>query len=131
MGKPSCDYPAALPRLLAAYPFPGNIREMESMVFDAVSAHNGKTLSLARFHEWIGTDSTTGPEKNQLEKNVLNETALFADMASLPTLQEAAGMLVREAMRRADNNQSVASRFLGISQPALSKRIKNLEKKEA
>jgi DNA-binding protein Fis len=27
-------------------------------------------------------------------------------------------------MRRADNNQTIASRMLGISQPALSKRLK-------
>jgi DNA-binding protein Fis len=27
-------------------------------------------------------------------------------------------------MRRSDNNQTIASRMLGISQPALSKRLK-------
>ncbi|NJL59308.1 MAG: hypothetical protein HC887_06350 [Desulfobacteraceae bacterium] len=34
-------------------------------------------------------------------------------------------MLVAEAMRRAKGNQSVAAKILGISQPALCKRLKN------
>ncbi|HXV22616.1 MAG TPA: helix-turn-helix domain-containing protein [Desulfuromonadales bacterium] len=33
-------------------------------------------------------------------------------------------MLVEEALRRARGNQTLASRLLGISQPALSKRLK-------
>ncbi|WP_422128155.1 helix-turn-helix domain-containing protein [Vibrio hannami] len=34
-------------------------------------------------------------------------------------------LLVSEAMERAEGNQSLAARMLGISQPALSKRLKN------
>jgi DNA-binding protein Fis len=36
-------------------------------------------------------------------------------------------MLVQEAMHRAGNNQTTAASLLGISQQALSKRLKNLE----
>ena len=39
-------------------------------------------------------------------------------------------MLVAEAMRRAQGNQSIASRLLGISQPALSKRLKKMQAEE-
>jgi DNA-binding protein Fis len=35
-------------------------------------------------------------------------------------------LLVEEAMRRAAGIQSIASRLLGVSQPALSKRLKKL-----
>jgi transcriptional regulator with GAF, ATPase, and Fis domain len=48
------------------------------------------------------------------------------DLETLPTLAEAAGQLMAEAMRRTDDNQSIAARLLGISQPALSKRLKRL-----
>lgn len=50
----------------------------------------------------------------------------FAGLATLPTLEEAAPQLMNEPRRRADGNQSIASRLLGISQPALSKRLKRL-----
>jgi len=45
----------------------------------------------------------------------------------LPALRDVADLLVQEAMRRAEGNQSIASRLLDISQPALSKRMKKLQ----
>jgi DNA-binding NtrC family response regulator len=48
----------------------------------------------------------------------------FAGLERLPTFGDAAELLVEEAMRRAAGNQSLAARLLGISQPALSKRLK-------
>jgi transcriptional regulator with PAS, ATPase and Fis domain len=48
----------------------------------------------------------------------------FAAVADLPTLSSAVDLLVEEALRRARGNQTIASRLLGISQPALSKRLK-------
>jgi DNA-binding protein Fis len=35
-------------------------------------------------------------------------------------------LLIEEALRRCEGNQSIASRLLGISQPALSKRLKKM-----
>jgi transcriptional regulator with AAA-type ATPase domain len=43
---------------------------------------------------------------------------------SLPTIKRATKWLVAEAMKRAKGNQSVAAALLGISQQALSKRLK-------
>jgi transcriptional regulator with PAS, ATPase and Fis domain len=43
---------------------------------------------------------------------------------SLPTIKQATKLLVAEAMKRAKGNQSVAAALLGISQQALSKRLK-------
>ena len=40
---------------------------------------------------------------------------------------DACKLLVQEAMVRANQNQSLAARILGISQPALSKRLKNMK----
>ena len=42
----------------------------------------------------------------------------------LPTLKEAEQNLIDEALRRADNNQTIAAELLGISRPALHKRLK-------
>ena len=42
----------------------------------------------------------------------------------LPTLAEARDLVIQEALRRANGNQSIAARLLGISQPALSIHLK-------
>ena len=50
-------YPRELVTLLANYSFPGNVRELHSMVFDAVTRHQPGILSLESFREKIGEES--------------------------------------------------------------------------
>ncbi|HVI95963.1 MAG TPA: helix-turn-helix domain-containing protein [Anaeromyxobacter sp.] len=45
-------------------------------------------------------------------------------MEQLPTIKEAIELLVEEAISRGDGNQTIAARLLGITQSALSKRLK-------
>ena len=119
LGKKKPTPPKELVLLLSTYSFPGNIRELEAMVYDAVSQHNGKTLSMQSFLKRIG---------GQVNHRSVNQPLLtdnpFVQLESLPTLQQAGKMLVDEAMQRSTGNQSIAARLLGISQPALSKRLK-------
>lgn len=119
LGKKKPTPPKELVVLLSTYSFPGNIRELEAMVYDAVSQHNGKTLSMQSFLKRIG---------GQVNHHSVNQPPLtdnpFVPLESLPTLQQAGKMLVDEAMQRSTGNQSIAARLLGISQPALSKRLK-------
>jgi DNA-binding protein Fis len=48
----------------------------------------------------------------------------FAALPQLPTLKAMADLLVDEALRRTANNQKIAAGLLGITPPALSKRLK-------
>ncbi|WP_300671403.1 sigma-54 dependent transcriptional regulator [Desulfoluna sp.] len=127
-GKKKPTYPQELPILLATYHFPGNIRELKSMVFDAVARHHGGTLSMASFKDAIqahsGSEVAIPPSSSEAHKNP------FSAMDALPSLAEASQLLVMEAMARAEGNQSIAARLLGISQPALSKRMKLLRDKQ-
>ena len=68
----------------------------------------------------IGRDRFAGEESRSSERH----GNPFIDMESLPPITESVDMLVDEAVRRAKGNQSIAARMLGISQPALSKRLK-------
>ncbi len=89
------------------------------MVYDAVSLHSCKTLSMQSFLERIGQQEA--PLLSEISSGSENP---FGLLETLPTLQQAGHLLVEEAMDRSAGNQRVAARLLGISQPALSKRIK-------
>lgn len=118
MDKTVPAFPKELPILLSTYHFPGNIRELQALVYDAVSQHKSHTLSMEVFRRVI--------ENGNLETSVVEEnSSLFDPNRPLPTLQEISELLITEAMTRSQGNQSLASRMLGISQPALSKRLKN------
>ena len=53
----------------------------------------------------------------------------FSSFEKLPTLKQATRMLVEEALKRSNSNQTIAARILGISQQALSKRMKKAGEK--
>ena len=119
LGKKKPTPPKELAVLLSTYRFPGNVRELEAMIYDAVSQHNGKTLSMKSFLSRI--DSHT--DHPSIEQPPSTENP-FVQLDDLPTLQQAGKLLIDEAMQRSAGNQTIAARLLGISQPALSKRLK-------
>ncbi len=119
LGKKKPTPPPELVVLLATYGFPGNIRELEAMVHDAVSLHEGRIMSMTSFIERIGQAPL---ESDQADAGGGGNP--FLAIGELPTLRQTGQLLVEEAMRRAEGNQSIAARLLGISQPALSKRLK-------
>jgi len=120
LGKKKPTPPRELLQLLATYSFPGNVRELKALVYNAVSVHRDRVLSMETFLKAIGR-----PETKQLQESSKKaEQNLYAGLERLPTFGEAAELLVEEAMARANGNQTIAARLLGISQPALSKRLK-------
>lgn len=116
--------PKELFTLLGTYSFPGNVRELRAMAFDSVSRHTSKMLSLEAFRAHIKREGSS-PVRNKPGENDVS-VMLFPD--KLPTIKQATEMLVEEAVTRARGNQSVAAQVLGISQPALSKRLKKRDK---
>jgi DNA-binding NtrC family response regulator len=124
LGKAAPTVPLALYQLLNTYPFPGNVRELEGLLFDAVARHQGSILSLHSIKEAIG-DTLPSMETELPAVPYPALTACFPER--LPTLKEAEDglieALITEALRRADGNQGVAARLLGISRQALNKRL--------
>src|SRR5512133_1088017 len=118
LGKKKPAAPRQLAQLLATHDFPGNVRELKSMVYDAVSVHRERMLSMDSFVEAIGR------RPGAPEPVADDERSPFAGLTHLPTFGEALELLAQEAMARAGGNQTLAARLLGITQPALSKRLK-------
>jgi two-component system nitrogen regulation response regulator GlnG len=122
LGKHIPTVPPALYQLLKTYSFPGNVRELEALVFDAVAQHQGVTLSLASFRDAIvGEPQVISPMDEPDPDGATSLGGAFPH--PLPTLREAEDSLVAEALRRADGNQGVAAGLLGLSRQALNKRL--------
>jgi len=127
MSKPVPTAPPELETLLRTYHFPGNVRELRSMVFDAVGRHRARVLSLESFREAMARESATGVSVAEV---AAGGESLFASCRRMPTVREAEAMLIEEALRRAEGNQSIAARLLGISRQTLNSKLKKVRSEE-
>ena len=122
LDKPTPSVPRDLEALLSNYSYPGNVRELESMVFDAVSRHRSGVLPVETFNAHISREQASHgllPASHNID---VDPPITFSH--KLPTIKQATRFLIEEAMRRSGGNQSRAAKILGISQQALSKRLK-------
>jgi DNA-binding NtrC family response regulator len=125
-GKKKPLYQEELVTLLQNYHFPGNLRELKTMVLDAVSTSKGRMLCASAFKTLKSADIYVKKNKKQ---TVLNGNVSWAaQLETLPKLKEAANTLIEEAMSRANNNQQLAALLLGITPQALSRRLKRRER---
>lgn len=120
-GKPIPTYPPELPKLLMTYNFPGNVRELRAMVYDAVGKHTSKVMSMKSFRENIDEGRPSGSPPSRTKGRI------FESFEELPTLKEASSALIEEALLRAGGNQRIASALLGMSPSAFNRRIKTGE----
>ena len=120
MDKPQLHAPVELLKLLELYPFPGNVRELRAMIFDAVAQHrSGFLISMKSIKQII--DERRGDGIKAVEGAADGADLSFE--GNLPTLEEAEYQLIAKAMELADNNQGIAASLLGISRSALNRRL--------
>ncbi|MBN2736971.1 MAG: sigma-54-dependent Fis family transcriptional regulator [Spirochaetales bacterium] len=112
--------------LLTSYDFPGNVRELQSIIYDAVSRNKENTLNLQLFKKHIDN------HKMPIGISESKKTKGFSIFLSgkFPTLKEVEDFIIEVAMQRGEGNQSIASRLLGINQSTLSRKIRNKDFKE-
>jgi len=107
--------PRELFPLLSNYHFPGNVRELEGMVSDAVSRHNHGVLSMKTFLEKINSK-----QKSQETATDNKDPVTFS---SFPKLKDVEQFLIHKALENTGGNQTQAARLLGISRKALNNRL--------
>jgi|WetSurMetagenome_2_1015567.scaffolds.fasta_scaffold04603_5 DNA-binding NtrC family response regulator len=113
--------PPELYTLLSTYPFPGNVRELRSLMYDAVSMHRSGVMSLDLFREKLGLmaavdGAATGSSQEKFKSGLMR-------LDTIPTIREAEQLLVDEALNRSKGNQTIAAGMLGLTRSALNKRI--------
>ncbi|MBI5551754.1 MAG: sigma-54-dependent Fis family transcriptional regulator [Desulfobacterales bacterium] len=118
-GKRKPTYPPELIQLLKVHPFRGNVRELRAMVYDAVARHTSKTLSTEAFKKYIfPSSSPPAAPANGAPQNI------YTGLKPLPTIKTAVEALIDAALEQSGSNQKIAAAMLGITPPALSKRLK-------
>jgi len=116
--KPKPTAPPELLAILANYPFPGNVRELQGMVFDAVSQHTKGVLSCASFKEAVGLTGTTS-----VPAAAASPAAGIAFPSTLPTADELELALVREAIRRTGGNKKLAAEMIGMARRTFQSKV--------
>jgi transcriptional regulator with PAS, ATPase and Fis domain len=96
--------------------FPGNVRELESLISDAVAqAKMGRTIP------------DTLRSRLHLPSDFDAKKAAPVDLqfgATLPTLKVAEDMLIKEALRRTSGNKSLAAVLLGTTRQTLTNKLR-------
>ncbi len=119
LSKKKPTVPKEIYTLLSSYNFPGNVRELEGIIFDAVSVHSYGIMSLESIREKVfprGKESFAETQPESTEDKIQ-----FGEQ--LPSLDEVDNLLIKEALKRSAGNQTIAADLLGISRRALNNRL--------
>ena len=141
---------------LLGYEYPGNVRELQSMVYDLVSRGQGKTIHVEDVSPYLrlggalsaelppdkeetgseGEDvleSKEEPKRKPVEGPFSKKAegphsfSSVINREKLPSLEEAETWLIRMALEKTGGNQSAAADILKISQSTISRKLKKLE----
>jgi transcriptional regulator with PAS, ATPase and Fis domain len=101
--------------LLQSYEYPGNVRELESIVAHAVIMGEGDTIRAVDLPDQV----RFGRSARLVLPNPPPD--------SIPTLQEAEKRLIEMALERLDGNQTEVAKKMGISRSTLWRKIKEYD----
>lgn len=122
--------PPELANLLMMYSFPGNVREFEALVFDAVARHSSGVLSMETFRSVIAPGPAMEiPQRAEIGHEGLKQK--FEDIfGHFPTLREAEDCLIDTALKLTGGNQGIAATMLGLKRQTLNMRLKVMSQRE-
>lgn len=120
MNKKKPTPPAELITLLKTYHFPGNVRELQAMAYDAVARHKSGVLSMESFKNIIGQERSYVKAAYSSADGSLFESLSTDNFPNLKTAEDA---LIARALYLATGNQGIAAALLGITRQALNKRL--------
>lgn len=122
LGRPTLRLaPESLARLMD-YSWPGNIRELENTLHNAVLLSKEEEISPAQLRLATLNDAPAPASDHELDDFIRHQLALPGE----PLWQRVTSALIRHAMAHCDDNQSQAAALLGISRHTLRTQLANL-----
>jgi two-component system response regulator AtoC len=115
MKKPTLTLARETERILAAYDYPGNVRELKNLIERAVILSSGET---------IGRESIvlSGPTRDGVESNDFFSVELD-ESGQPPTLDRLEALYIAKLLAFAQGNRTQVARILGVSYPTIAKKI--------
>jgi DNA-binding NtrC family response regulator len=129
MGKGKLSYRKELVDFLVTYEFPGNIRELQSIVHDFVSRTTTSKLSTQLLKKIIAREQDPSKSTTEEEEAAASLDFNGVTFPTFPTLAHAENLLIKKALDIARNNQGTAARMLGITRQALNNRLRRAKSK--
>lgn len=118
--------PPQLYSLLTSYYFPGNVRELRGLIYDAVAQHQSGMLSIESFKKTIKRDPMTVLEKTATS---LDDAGMLVSIfGHYPSLKEIEDFTIARALSLSNYNQGMAASMLGITRQALNSRMNRRKK---
>jgi len=129
MGKGRLSYRKELVDFLVTYEFPGNIRELQSIVHDFVSRTDSSRLSTSLLKNIISRNLEPSCELLEQGAGGTGFGGNSIAFSSLPTLKHAEAVLIEKALELSKYNQGNAAKMLGITRQALNNRLRRASSK--
>jgi len=120
LGKQKPAPPMELFSVLATYPFQGNVRELESMIFDAVTSCKSERLSMDPFRSYISQGEPAA--KTQATGESIAASTLKEKIDTISQMTEK--QMIIGALNKTNQNRTKAAELLGISRRTLQNKIK-------
>lgn len=108
---------------LQRYPFPGNVRELQAVVFDAVARHKSGPVTAREFR------LPNGPAAAKEHPTYEGASTFVSIFGRFPTLQEVHELLLDEALQMTQGNHSRASMLLGVTRKTVTNRLNSRSSK--
>lgn len=107
---------------LLGWRFPGNVRELKAMVYEAVARHAEGELTAESFgcHKGEISAAACGSSSNNS-----SELTIDTFFGHFPTFHEIEEYLIDEALRRSAGNLNLAAAMLGITRQTIANRRKS------
>jgi DNA-binding NtrC family response regulator len=112
---------------LRRYPFPGNVRELQSIIERAVTFCDGDTIAIEHLPARIRKASRA----RDVPAGAKNVPPRLFDDDALPTLLEMEARYIRYVVDRVNGNKRHAAALLGIGRGTLYRRLSECPPDEA
>jgi DNA-binding NtrC family response regulator len=109
---------------LLGWSFPGNVREMKALVFDAVARHTEGELTAQSFGGHHKGEIPADPDEGSSDGS--KAYSIDAIFGHFPTFHEIEEYLIEEALRRSAGNPNMAAAMLGITRQTISNHRRKL-----